>query len=83
MVMAIPDYQTIMLPLLKFLTDGNEHSTRDSIEHISNLYNLSDEEKTKLLPSGQQTIIDNRVGWARTYLKKVDYWTIYEEVILK
>ena len=68
--MAIPDYQTIMLPLLKFLTDGNEHSTRESIEHISNLYNLSDEEKTKLLPSGQQPIIDNRVGWARTYLKK-------------
>ena len=68
--MAIPDYQTIMLPLLNSLSDEREHSTRESIEHISNLYNLSEEERIKLLPSGQQPIIDNRVGWARTYLKK-------------
>src|SRR3989344_3965860 len=68
--MAIPDYQTIMLPLLKFLADEKEHSTRETIEYISNLYKLSGEERAKLLPSGQQPIIDNRVGWARTYLKK-------------
>jgi restriction system protein len=68
--MPIPDYQKIMLPLLKFAGDGKEHSVREAVEHISKLFKLSDSEKNELLPSGQQNIIDNRVGWARTYLKK-------------
>jgi restriction system protein len=68
--MPIPDYQTIMLPLLKFAADKNEHSLSEAIEHISRLYGLSAEEKKERLPSGLQPTIDNRVGWARTYLKK-------------
>jgi len=68
--MAIPDYQSIMLPLLKFAEDKKEHSVSEAIDYISKLFNLSDEEKRKLLPSGQQPIINNRTGWARTYLKK-------------
>jgi len=68
--MEIPDFQTIMLPLLKFLRDEKEHSVREAIEHISNKFNLSEGEQRALLPSGQQPIIDNRVGWARTYMKK-------------
>ncbi|HMB46407.1 MAG TPA: winged helix-turn-helix domain-containing protein [Candidatus Methanoperedens sp.] len=68
--MAIPDYQSIMLPLLKFAGDKKEHSIREAIEHISGLFNLSNEEKRELLSSGQQPIINNRTGWARTYLKK-------------
>lgn len=68
--MTIPDFQTIMLPLLKSLGDNKEHSLREVIEHVSELFNLSEEEKKERLPSGQQAIIDNRVGWARTYLKK-------------
>jgi restriction system protein len=68
--MTIPDYQTIMLPLLKLAEDRQEHSIREAIDHIANLFKLSAEEGRELLPSGQQTIIDNRVGWARTYLKK-------------
>jgi len=68
--MAIPDYQSIMLPLLKFAGDKKEHSIRDAIVHISGLFNLSNEEKRELLSSGQQPIINNRTGWARTYLKK-------------
>ncbi len=66
----IPDYQTIMLPLLKFLVDEQEHSLQETIENISNQFNLSEEERRELLLSGQQPIIHNRVGWARTYLKK-------------
>jgi len=66
----IPDYQTIILPLLKFLVDEQEHSLQETIENISNQFNLSEEERRELLPSGQQPIIHNRVGWARTYLKK-------------
>ena len=68
--MAIPDYQTIMLPLLKYFKDKKEHHIRDAYEHIADLYNLSKEEIEELLPSGKQTIIYNRVGWARTYMKK-------------
>ena len=68
--MAIPDYETIMLPLLKFLDDQKEHSTHDAIDHLSNLFNLSEAERRQLLPSGRQTFVYNRVGWARTYLKK-------------
>jgi len=67
--MAIPDYQEIMLPLLKFAGDKKEHSIREAIEHISQVFNLSEDEKRELLPSGQQTIITNRTAWARTYLK--------------
>ncbi len=68
--MAIPDYQTIMLPLLKFLGDKEEHSTREAIDALANQFNLTPEERRDLLPSGQQAIFNNRVGWARTYLKK-------------
>lgn len=68
--MANPDFQTIMLPFLKFAGDKREHSIREAIEHLSILYKLTEEDRKELLPSGQQYIIDNRTGWARTYLKK-------------
>jgi restriction system protein len=68
--MAIPDYQTVMLPVLKFLSDEKEHSLREVIIHISEEFELTEEEKKELLPSKTQPIIDNRVGWARTYMKK-------------
>ena len=68
--MAIPDYQTIMLPLLKFYKDEKEHHIRDATEHISKLFNLTTDERKELLPSARQTIIYNRVAWARAYMKK-------------
>lgn len=68
--MPIPDYQKIMLPLLRFAGDKVEHSLRDAIEHVVDLFNLDDQERRALLPSGQQTIINNRVGWTRTYVVK-------------
>ena len=68
--MAIPDYQTIILPLLKFYSDNQEHSFRDAVEEMAKEFKLTDQERKELLPSGQQEIFDNRVGWARTYMKK-------------
>lgn len=68
--MAIPDYQTIMLPLLKFASDEKEHSIHEAIKVLADQFNLSPEERKELLPSGQQEVFVNRVGWARTYLKK-------------
>ena len=68
--MAIPDYQTIMLPLLQFASDEKEHSIHEAIEFLADQFNLTLEEKKELLPSGQQEVFVNRVGWARTYMKK-------------
>ncbi len=68
--MSIPDFQSIMLPLLKYLADQQEHSLRDVIDSLTLNFELCEVEKQKLLPSGKQAIFDNRVGWARTYLKK-------------
>ena len=68
--MTIPKYNEIMLPLLQYLKDQKEHSLSDVKEYIYNLFKVTEEEKRELLPSGRQAIIDNRIGWARTYLKK-------------
>ncbi|WP_373528375.1 restriction endonuclease [Nostoc sp.] len=68
--MAIPNYQNIMLPLLKYALDGQEHSMREAIGALGDQFNLSEDERKELLPSGQQPLFDNRVGWARIYLKK-------------
>jgi restriction system protein len=68
--MPIPDYQSIMLPLLSLLSDSKEYPFRNIVETLSKTFQLTDEERKELLPSGQQAVFDNRVGWARTYLKK-------------
>jgi restriction system protein len=59
-----------MLPLLRLASDEKEHSINEAIEYICKEFGVTEEEKRELLPSGQQRVIDNRVGWARTYLKK-------------
>ena len=68
--MVIPDYQSVMLPLLKYAGDGKEHRIRDAVEKLAEEFRLSEEERKELLPSGQQAVFKNRVGWASTYLKK-------------
>jgi restriction system protein len=67
--MPIPDYQTIMLPLLRLTSDGQEHSSREAIDRLSEHFQLTPAERKELLSSGQQ-MFDNRVGWATTYMKK-------------
>jgi len=68
--MAVPDFQTIMLPLLTIAGDGQEHSGHEFLEQLAQHFQLTDEELNELLPSGKQTRFYNRVGWARTYLIK-------------
>jgi restriction system protein len=67
--MAIPDYQTIMLPLLRLASDGREHSSREAMDRLGEHFRLTSAERKELLSSGQQ-MFDNRVGWATTYMKK-------------
>jgi restriction system protein len=58
-----------MLPLLKYYGDGQGHTFREAVDALAKEFNLTDEERRERLPSGQE-IFDNRVGWARTYMKK-------------
>jgi restriction system protein len=67
---VIPDYQTVMLPLLQLLGDGQERPIGGIIEAMADHFQLSQEERRALLPSGQAEVIRSRVGWARTYLNK-------------
>jgi restriction system protein len=64
----IPDFQTVMLPILEILSDGKEYDRRNLIEKISDKFKLTDEERNELLPSGNSRIISNRVGWAKSYM---------------
>lgn len=68
--MPVPDYQTVMLPLLRFVGKAGTTTIRAATDAISDEFKLTPEERTMLLPSGNQEIIVNRVGWARTYMKK-------------
>lgn len=68
--MTIPDYQTLMLPVLKLASDGKEHKFSQAVEELADKFNLSTEERNELLPSGSQAVFNNRVGWARSYLKQ-------------
>jgi len=66
----IPDYQSLMLPILRLVSDRQEHKYRDLIEKLATEFQITGEERKELLASGNQAIFDNRVGWAKTYLKK-------------
>ena len=68
--MAIPDFQSVMLPLLKFSSDQAEHSLQDAVEFLAGQFELTIEERQELLPSGKQARFDNRVAWARSYFKQ-------------
>lgn len=68
--MAVPDYQSIMLPLLKYVADDDIHPIRDVVEGLAEYFKLSEADRREMLPSGMQAAFDNRVGWARTYMKK-------------
>jgi restriction system protein len=58
-----------MRPLLQFAADGNAHSIRDGLDQLAAEFNLSDEERKELLPSGRQEVFTNRVAWAKTHLR--------------
>lgn len=68
--MAVPDYQSLMLPVLQVAGDGNEHTITQTIDILAESFQLTPEDRIDLLPSGRQYKFDNRVHWARTYLKE-------------
>lgn len=68
--MAVPKYYEMYKSFLKVLIDGEIHSIQEEKQQVISDFNLSEEQTTELLPSGRQSIFDNRIGWCRTYLKK-------------
>lgn len=73
--MAIPDFQSLMLPVLKASADG-EIKTSDVVSTLGFLLKLSEQELSELLPSGKQTTFANRVNWAKSYLGKAGLVTL-------
>jgi len=67
--MAIPDFQSVMLPLMRYCADGKEHAISETTDALADQFKLTDEERKALLPSGVQEIFRNRVAWAKSHLK--------------
>jgi restriction system protein len=68
--MAVPDFQTMMLPFLQVAQDQQEHSLREITAAMAKYYNLTIDDVEERVPSGQQTKLNNRVSWISTYFKK-------------
>jgi restriction system protein len=66
----IPDYQSIMLPLLELIADGKEYKMRNVTDELAIKFGVTEEEQKELLPSGAAPVFYNRTAWAKTYLKK-------------
>jgi restriction system protein len=71
MNMPVPDYQSIMLPLLQLASEQkDEISTSEALEALAEQFKLTSEDLKEMLPSGIQPTFVNRIGWASTYMKK-------------
>lgn len=68
--MTVPDFQSLMLPLLRFAGDGNEHPLSDARIKLASEFRLTPAEQEELVPSGRQTRYGNRVSWAKSYLSQ-------------
>ncbi len=68
--MTIPRFNEFMVPVLELLSDGKQYFHKDMADVLSNQFGLTDDERNQLLPSGSNTVVENRIGWAKTYLKK-------------
>lgn len=70
--MPIPDFQTLMRPLLDLHSDAQEHINRDLVNALAQKFSVTEDERRQMLPSGRAKLFDNRVGWAKNYLVKAD-----------
>lgn len=68
--MSVPGFQKFMLPILKVASDNENHVFSDTLEKVSDILGLSDEDRSQMLPSGTQTCAYNRFCWAITYMQK-------------
>ncbi|MGW8822903.1 restriction endonuclease [Paenibacillus lautus] len=81
--MAVPRYQDFMYPFLKQLEDGEEYRLQDLYVLLADYFNLTEEDTAEKLPSGKQTLLVNRIGWARTYLNKAGLIMVVRRAVFK
>ena len=62
--MPIPDFQTLMLPVLKFAAQNGDHTLRQATDYLAQQFSLTPDELAQRLPSGRQPTFYNRVSWA-------------------
>jgi restriction system protein len=67
--MPIPDYETLMLPVLRLFATGATN-VAECVPTLQKQFDISDEEAAELIPSGRTTVLQSRTHWARTYLAK-------------
>ena len=70
LLMSVPDFQSLMLPMLQFASDGQVHSIAEAREALAAHFNITEAERGEMLPSGRQRRFDNRVAWAKVYLER-------------
>jgi restriction system protein len=68
--MAVPDFQTLMLPVLREFADRAEHAPREIRQRVADRLQLTPEDVAEMVPSGTQTRLANRVAWGHIYLKR-------------
>lgn len=68
--MSVPKYYEMHKPMLQCLADGKPHTLKEIKTYMIQHFHLTEDDISELLPSGRQTYFSNRIGWARTYLKK-------------
>lgn len=71
----IPDYQTLMLPIMRLAAEG-EKRVADVAETIADFFRLTESERQAMLPSGRQRVLNNRIHWAKFYLTKAGYFFV-------
>lgn len=67
--MSMPNFQQVMIPVLRVIADGKPQNRREITEGVSDIYKLSRDEREKLLPSGKAPVIRSRVGWGLSYMR--------------
>jgi restriction system protein len=68
--MPVPGYQEFMRPLLETVSDGGDHNVREAYTRVADRLGVTEADRQELIPSGSQRLLDNRAGWAKTYLLK-------------
>lgn len=68
--MPIPKYDEMYRAFLDCLADGQMHRTKEVKDAVAGVFSVSERERAEMLPSGKQSLFDNRIGWTKTYLKK-------------
>lgn len=67
--MPVPDFQSLMLPVLQAAGDGREHASKWLVQTLADQLALSADDRNQLLPSGRQRTFDNRVAWAKAHMR--------------